>query len=187
MIGKAAAKGVKYGTKAVRELIARKTRKVKGKEVSDVTVPADVAHREGVLGARPEKAHTPPTQREAGLIAGGKSTGQRKGFGTKKKTLDRLDNELTTKESRIDVLRKQSKKAEDPKTRMRLTTQIQKLQARIKSIKELMKLEVKGMKGMIERQGPAVQVKTGGTIKRSTGGLIGMGAALRGGGAIRKR
>jgi hypothetical protein len=29
--------------------------------------------------------------------------------------------------------------------------------------------------------------KSGGTIKRSKGGLIGIGAALRGGGAVRKR
>ena len=69
---------------------------------------------------------------------------------------------------------------------MRLTTQIQKLQARIKSIKELMALERKGMTGMRQRQGPAVQVKTGGTVKRSKGGLIGMGAALRGGGSVRR-
>ena len=37
----------------------------------------------------------------------------------------------------------------------------------------------------LKKQGYAK--KTGGTIKRSAGGMIGMGAALRGGGAVRKR
>ena len=172
-------KGRRGGAKAPEQ-----ARKIKGKEAADVTVPSDVVRREGVLGERAAKASTPPPQRAA-LISGTASQ-QRAGWASKKRTLDRLDNELTTKESRIDALRKQSKEAEDPKTRMRLTTQIQKLQARIKSIKELMALERKGMTGMRQRQGPAVQVKTGGTVKRSKGCLIGMGAALRGGGSVRR-
>ena len=71
---------------------------------------------------------------------------------------------------------------------MRLATQINKLKNKIKTIKERMSLEREGMKDMRKRYGPAVQVaKTGGTVKRSKGGLIGMGVALRGGGAVRKR
>ena len=56
-----------------------------------------------------------------------------------------------------------------------------------KDLKEKLEQGRISMKDMKRRRGPYIQVKTGGTVKRKSGGLIGMGAALRGGGAVRKR
>jgi hypothetical protein len=252
MIGKLAGRYGRSAAKLLRKdatvpkVAEEKTRKSIRKEMVDLGTPAAVA------GKKAPEAHTPPPQRKAGLTAGGESAGQRRGWKSKKRTLDRLDNELNATESKIDTLKLKSRKVKDRVAKMRITSQIQKLQAGLKRIKERMKLEVEGMKGMVERHGPAVQVKTGGTvklargrkvttdkakvsnfqniqsgggtekwhirqiydilgpdyltkaqynklkkqgyaqktggtIKRSTGGMIGMGAALRGGGAVRKR
>jgi hypothetical protein len=167
--------------------LAGKVRKRKGKHAADLGVPSDTVKREAVAGERSPRAHTPSPKRETGLLAGGESARQRRGWASKKKTIDRLDNELTTKESRITALRKKVEETKEGKVKYKLAGQINTLKDRIKTIKERMELEVAGMKGMVERKGPAVQVKTGGTVKRFKGGLIGMGAALRGGGAVRKR
>ena len=179
MIGKGAGK-------LSRKIFADKAKKLKGKEAADVTVPSDTVRREGVSGERAAKAHTPSSQREAAIS--GTSAKQRAGWKSKKKILDSLENRITTNESRITALRKKSKESEEGKIKIKLAGQINKLKNRIKTLKERMELEVAGMKGMRKRQGPGVQVaKTGGTVKRSQGGLLGMGAALRGGGAVRKR
>ena len=172
--------------KAARAL-ADKARKRKGKHAADLGFPADTVRREAVAGERSPRVHTPSPKREVALIAGGESAKQRSGWKKKRATLDRLDNELTTKESRIATLRKKVEETKEGKVKYKLAGQINTLKNRIKTIKERMKLEVAGMKGMVKRKGPAVQVKTGGTIKRSKGGLIGVGAALRGGGAVRRR
>ena len=187
MIGKLAGRAGRSAAKLLRKdatvpkIGEAKTRKSIRKEMVDLGTPAAVAGKEA------PRAHTPPPQREAGLTAGATSTKQRAGWKSKIKILDRLDEDLTNNESRITALRKKSEATEDRGIKMRLATQINKLKNKIKTIKERMSLEREGMKDMRKRYGPAVQVaKTGGTVKRSKGGLIGMGAALRGGGAVRR-
>ena len=175
--------------KVKQTVAAEQARKIKGKEAGDLGVPATVVHREHVEGLSPVKAHTPSPARKA--LISGVSGGQRKGWQRKWKRLDRLDDELTTNESKITALLKEGKTKKGKQLSddaiEKKETLIGNLQVRNKEIKEMMALERKSMTEMREKQGPAIQVKKGGIVKRSKGGLLGMGAALRGGGAVRKR
>ena len=179
--------GLKARRRATRAAIAEKARKRKGQHAADPKVPGDTIRREAVLGEKSPPAHTPSPKREAGLLEGGKSAGLRKGWRRKIKRLDRLDDSLNTVQGKIDKLLAKSRQTKDTKGKVTIHNQIAKLQTSLKNIKEKMKLERDSMKDMTERYGTGIQVKKGGTIKRSKGGLIGMGAALRGGGAVRKR
>ena len=177
----------KVRRKANQAAAAEKARKIKGKEAADITIDSDVVHREAVRGERAVEAHTPSSQRKSGLLAGGKSAGLRTGWRRKIKKLDRLDDSLNTVQGKIDKLLAKSRQTTDTEGKIAIHNQIANLKTRLKSIKEKMKLERVSMTDMKKRHGPGIQVKKGGTVKRSTGGLLGMGAALRGGGAVRKR
>jgi len=175
--------------KVKQAVAAEQARKTIGEEAGDLGVPSDVIHKERVQGFRPEKAHAPSPARAA--IISGVSEGQRRGWQRKLKRLDRLDDELTTNESKITALLKEGKTKKGKQLSddaiEKKEIKIGNLQARNKEIKEMMALERKSMTEMREKQGPGIQVKKGGIVKRSKGGLLGMGAALRGGGAVRKR
>jgi len=166
-------------------LAAEAARKVKGKEATDLGTPSDVVSRELVRGERAVKGGRKKSYQD--VIPSGGGEPAKKAWRAKLRKQERWGDQLEANEKKIDELRSKSNASKDRVVKLRLSTQINNLKKKNKDLKEKLKLGRTSMTDMKRRRGPTIQVKTGGTVRRKTGGSIGMGAALRGGGAVRKR
>ena len=170
-------------------LAAEAARKVTGKEAGDLGTPSDVVARELVRGERASKGGRKRSVQD--VLPPGTGEPAKRAWRAKVRMQEKWGNQLEANEKKIDKLRAQLKKTDSTKgftaAQLRLSTQINNLKKKNKDLKEKLEQGRISMKDMKRRRGPYIQVKTGGTVKRKSGGLIGMGAALRGGGAVRKR
>ena len=165
-------------------LSAEAARKVAGKEAGDLGTPSDVVARELVRGERASKGGRKKSYQD--VLPSGAGDSAKRAWRAKVRKQEKWGDQLEANEKKIDDLRVQAKKATG-ETAHRITRQIVKLKEKNKDLKDKLKLGRTSMTDMKRRRGPTIQVKKGGTVKRKSGGLIGMGAALRGGGSVRKR
>jgi hypothetical protein len=172
-----------------KQKIAAQARKVKGKEAADLGTPSDTVRREHVLGQREDKGGRKSSYQDT--LPQGSGRKAKSAWRSKLKKQDKWGDELEANEKKIDELRAQLKKTDSTKgftaAQLRISTQINNLKKKNKDLKEKLGQGRISMTDMKRRRGPTIQVKKGGTVKRKAGGSIGMGAALRGGGAVRKK
>ena len=163
---------------------ATAVRTAKGKEAADLGTPSDVVAREHVGGERPVKGGRKKNPLD--VLPSGAGEPAKKAWRAKLRKQEKWGDQLEANEKKIDDLRVQAKKATG-ETAHRITRQIVKLKEKNKALKEKLEYGRTSMKDMKRRRGPYIQVKKGGTVKRKSGASIGMGDALRGGGAVRRK
>ena len=147
-----------------KQKTAAQARKVKGKEAADLTVPSDTVRREHVLGQREDK--------------GGRKSSYQDTLPSRYK--GRKPSKTMALRREFDGLLKSRQRAEVAKGEKSKYWPI---------IKERQRGRGKGYNigGTVKRNiGGEISTKKS-IIKRKSGGSIGMGAALRGGGAVRKK